>query len=96
MTDIIKHEPTATELAVAQLRSQHGLHGVLANVFDSLGGEDFILEWAEDNPGPFIKLLFAATPTMQPVSGVQGDVNLIVHHTLGPTSLDDEKDITPK
>ena len=79
----------ASEVAV-QLANQHPLHGVLGEVYDELGGKDFVKEWAEENPGAYIKLLMASTPSMTPMNHVQGDVTLIVHPTLAPTVLDGE------
>lgn len=71
------------------LTAQHAMHGILASVFERVGGEDFIVRWATDHPGPFIKLLVGATPGLQPQTGFQGDVNLHIHHTLAPSKLDE-------
>jgi len=80
-----------------QLENQHPLHGVLGRVYANLGGQSFIEEWAIENPGGFIKLLFGATPSMQPMTTIQGDVTLVVHPSLAPTALDaHEIDVTPK
>lgn len=72
------------------LEGQHAIHGIFGSVFEKLGGEDFLLDWAVDNPGRFITLLTKMTPGLQPTQGFQGDLNLTVHESLGTTSLDDE------
>jgi hypothetical protein len=72
------------------LGAQHAMHGLFGNVFLRLGGEDFIYEWARDNPGRFITLLTKMTPGLMPTAGHQGDVHLHVHQTLVPTDLDSE------
>ena len=84
---------TEEEGRVAQLRTvlegQHAIHGMMARVFDRLGGEDFVYEWAQDNPGRFIGMFVKATPTLAPLQGMQGDIQLTVNNHLVSTSLDD-------
>jgi hypothetical protein len=75
------------------LGAQHAMHGVFGNVFDRLGGEDFIYEWAVDHPTQFIKILVSMAPGLMPTAGMQGDVHLHVHHELKPTALDGHSDI---
>ena len=70
------------------LHSQHAIMGIFGNVFERLGGEQFLLEWAQDNPTKFITLMTKMVPTLQPTSGLQGDVKLLVHPTLVPSELD--------
>jgi len=70
------------------LHSQHAIMGIFGNVFERLGGEQFLYEWAEDNPTKFIMLMTKMVPTLQPSSGLQGDVKLIVHPSLVPSELD--------
>lgn len=76
-----------------QLETQHPIHGMLGRVYERLGGEDFVAQWAEENPGPFIRLFVGTTPAMQPLNTVQGDVHLHVHPALAPTQLDQSNDI---
>ena len=71
------------------LEGQHAIHGILGSVFERLGGEDFIYEWAKDHEGAFIKMLVGATPGMAPTTGFQGDVTLHIHQSLGVSALDD-------
>ena len=71
------------------LHSQHAIMGIFGNVFERLGGEQFLYEWAADNPTRFITLMTKMVPTLQPSSGLHGDVNIIVHPTLQPSQLDD-------
>jgi hypothetical protein len=81
-----------SERLASALGAQHAMHGLFGNVFMRLGGEDFVYEWARDNPGRFITLLTKMTPGLMPTSGVQGDVHLHVHQTLVPTELDIDGD----
>ena len=85
---------------VGQIRNafdrQHAIHGVMGHVFQQLEeesiretGSGFVLNWARDNPGRFINLICRMTPTIAPMTGMQGDVNLTVNHTLISTALDD-------
>jgi hypothetical protein len=70
------------------LGAQHALHGMFADVLHDLGGKDFVLRWAEENPGRFLNLLVKMTPNLLPTSGMQGDINLTVNSALMPTDLD--------
>jgi len=70
------------------LHSQHAIMGIFGNVFERLGGEQFLYEWAEDNPTKFITLMTKMVPTLQPSSGLQGDVRITVHPALGASPLD--------
>ncbi len=70
------------------LSAQHAIHGMFGSVFERLGGEEFLLEWAQDNPGRFLGMLTRMTPGLAPTTGLQGDIELHVHATLAPTELD--------
>jgi hypothetical protein len=70
------------------LHSQHAIMGIFGNVFERLGGEQFLYEWAEDNPTKFITLMTKMVPTLQPSQGLQGDVRITVHPALGASPLD--------
>lgn len=70
------------------LEGQHAIHGIVGAVFERCGGEDFMYEWAVDHPGQFIKLLCSMTPGMAPTQGLQGDVVLHIHQSLGTSELD--------
>lgn len=72
----------------AQLANQHPFHAMLGRVFQKFGGEERVVQWADENPGAYIRLMMGTTPSMQPMQHIQGDVNLHVHATLGPTALD--------
>ena len=85
---------TKSDLAIRQqLETQHPIHGMLGRVYERVGGEDMVVEWAEENPGAFIRLFIGTTPSMQPMNHVQGDVHLHVHHALAPTELDGSNDV---
>ena len=74
------------------LERQHAIHGVFGRVWDRLGGEEFLYEWAEENPGRFITLITKMTPGLAPTSGFQGKVVLHVDASLTPTALDHQDD----
>ena len=52
----------------AALGAQHALHGLFADVLQDLGGKDFVLQWAADNPSRFLNLLVKMTPNLLPTS----------------------------
>lgn len=96
MGELITEEGTLLDDRVAKVRTalegQHAIHGIFGSVFQRLGGEDFLYDWAEENPGRFITLLTKMTPGLAPTQGFQGDLNLHIHHSLGTTALDDLQD----
>ena len=63
--------------------------GVFDRVLERMGGEDRIVEWAEDNFGDFIKLYARLSPEGSR-SGSQ--INIQVNAALGPSPLDGESD----
>ena len=50
----------------AALSAQHAVHGMFADVLEDLGGEQFIRDWAEQNPSRFITLFVKMTPNLMP------------------------------
>jgi len=67
---------------------------LLGRTLEELGGLDFVVEWAENNPDGFMRLMLAVNPSPQTHGGggVQGPViNLNLPQGLGPGPLD----ITP-
>jgi hypothetical protein len=70
-----------------RMTAQHPLHGMFANVFENLGGEAALLEWAEDNPAQFFAMFTKLAPAAIP-KGTTGAVHLHVHSDLAPTALD--------
>ena len=87
------------EAVKSQLSSQNALHSMFANVLDRMGGEDFLNEWAEDNPTRFLNLMVKMTPGLMPTASLTGDINIRIHNDLGPSSLDggrDEREVAPE
>ena len=78
-----------TKLLRNTLEGQHAMHGILGAVYEKNGGENWFAGWAKNHEGAFFKLMFSATPGMQPTQGFQGDLNLHIHHSLAPSPLDD-------
>ena len=77
-----------TKAVVEQLESQHAIHGMWGRVFERWGGEDRLLDWADENPGKFLTLMTKMVPNMTPINSIQGDVNIVVNPALVPTDLD--------
>jgi hypothetical protein len=81
------------QLALRQkMAGQHPFHESLANVYEQMGGDDALLEWAEENPGQFFNLMMKASPP--PQSNAKGgglSLTLALHPALAPGPLD----ITP-
>ena len=71
------------------LNSQHAVMGIFGNVFERLGGEQFIYEWAKDNPTKYITLLTRMVPTLAPTQGLQGDLTIRIASDLPRSALDD-------
>lgn len=80
---------------MTQLAGQNHVHGMLGDVLAKCEeraqrelGEGFVENWAWENPGSFIKLLVSCAPSVAAQTGVSGEVQLKVHHSLAPTTLD--------
>tara|TARA_R110000744_G_scaffold53041_1_gene113454 strand:+ start:202 stop:492 length:291 start_codon:yes stop_codon:yes gene_type:complete len=78
-----------TQKLVQVLRSQHALMGIYGNVFERLGGEQFLYEWAEDNPSKYLTQLVKMVPTLAPTAGLQGEINIRISADLPRSVLDD-------
>jgi len=78
-----------TQKLVQVLRSQHALMGIYGNVFERLGGEQFLFEWAQDNPSKYLTMLVKMVPTLAPTSGLQGEINIRISNDLPRSALDD-------
>jgi hypothetical protein len=81
---------TETELAVREaFTAGSPMQRLLGAVYEELGGLDFVLGWAEDNPGDFMRMLMAANPVSMPGQGNNAStLNLHVHPGLVPGPLD--------
>jgi hypothetical protein len=77
---------------MVRLRSEFDTYGgmpaLFAEVFEEMGGKQFLKEWAQDNPGGFIRLISGMRPSLQPISAIQGEVKIIINNNLGRTELD--------
>lgn len=78
-----------TRKLVDVLHSQHALMGIFGNVFERLGGEQFIYEWAQDNPTKYITLLANMVPNLAPTKGIQGPITIRISSDLPRSALDD-------
>ena len=85
---LVKDEDPHLKALKAALGAQHAMHGMFADVLEELGGKEFILNYARQNPGRYLMMLVKMTPNLMPTSGMQGDINLTVNSNLLPTELD--------
>tara|TARA_R110000803_G_scaffold134340_2_gene201419 strand:+ start:1054 stop:1341 length:288 start_codon:yes stop_codon:yes gene_type:complete len=79
-----------------QLKSQNAIHALFGEVFEDMGGREFLKEWAEDNPSRFISLFVKMVPGLIPTSSLTGDIRISIHNDLGPSPLDGEREIAPE
>ena len=70
---------------VKHLKETHPMFAFLGGTFTRLGGVKRFDEWADDNYGDFIKLMFKSAPPQMPQQGVQGEVNINLHPSLMAT-----------
>ena len=62
---------------------------MLGAVLDELGGIDFVVDWAEEYPGEFMRLVMAANPPpVQQQRQAQPNISLNIHPGLKPGPLD--------
>ena len=62
------------------------------NVYESLGGQDFLEEWARDNPGMFFNHLKSLAPKQQQITQDVSNV-ITIRHALPRSKLDGYDDI---
>ena len=70
------------------LHGQHAIMGIFGNVFERLGGEQFVYEWALDNPTKYITLLTQMVPKLAPSQAMTGELVIRIHPELGHSPLD--------
>ena len=76
-----------------KMGGQHPFHGVLAEVFERIGGIEAMIDWAEDNPAMFYQMMAKAAPPPSQNRGGSGDgggttVNVVLPQGLNPGPLD--------
>jgi hypothetical protein len=80
---------TEPEVLMKQaLMKQHPIHGVFADVFDRLGGSDFLYGWAAENPDKFLNMFSRMTPSLSPSTGHHGDIKITVNTAIARGALD--------
>ncbi len=82
-------ESAMGNLLATTLEQQHPFHGMLGRVFDRVGGEDRVVEWADENFGSYMRMMVAVTPSVAPTQGMQGEVHLTINNNLVMTALDE-------
>jgi hypothetical protein len=80
----------STELVVKEAFAQGStMQRLLGAVYEELGGLEFVVGWAEDNPSDFMRMLMAANPPLsQHGPGGVPAMNLHIHPGLAPGPLD--------
>jgi hypothetical protein len=81
--------PNTTQNLVDILHSQHALMGIFGNAFQRNGGEDWLTEWAAENPSKFFMMITRMVPNLAPTQGLQGDINIRISSDLPRSALDD-------
>jgi hypothetical protein len=87
MSKKLKHVERARRLRKG-FEAQSPLDGIMANVFNEIGGEKRLIEWADENYGTFIKMMVKLRPNVAPSSGHTGDIKISFNSNLVPTELD--------
>ena len=87
MSKKLKHVERARRLRKG-FEAQSPLDGIMANVFNEVGGEKRLIEWADENYGTFIKMMVKLRPNVAPSSGNTGDINITFNNELKRTELD--------
>lgn len=89
MTDKNLPATTNDQAVIDTLQKQSPLHGAMGRVYERLGGEEKMLDWAEEHYGEFLKILVKLAPPPQPDSGGgKGDVIINLPNSLAPGPLD--------
>lgn len=65
----------------------HPFHQMMGDALEELGGLSFIVDWAEDNPTDFIKIMLLLAPPAQ-VAQATATQHLHLHQDLKPGRLD--------
>jgi len=74
-------------LVTDALKDNHPLHGLLADVLEELGGMEFVVTWAEENPTAFMQMIMASIPNHSAPSG-DAKLQLHIHPGLQAGPLD--------
>lgn len=77
----------------AALEQHHPMAGMFGAVFADLGGEQFLREWGDANPGAFIRLMVGMMPAVAPTSSKSGELTVNINTALGRTDLDNVIDV---
>jgi hypothetical protein len=72
-----------------KMGDQNPFHGAVARVYNDLGGDDFLKEWAEEYPSDFFRMMAKMAPApdahrMAP----NAQIHLHLPDGLGPSPLD--------
>jgi len=72
----------------AILEDQHVIHGIFGRVFEAIGGEEHLEDWARENPTAFYQHFVKMAPAPQKQDSIHA-IAIQVHASLGPTKLDE-------
>lgn len=72
-----------------RMANQHPFHERLALVYEQMGGDQALLDWAVENPSRFYEMMMKASPPPQGAKGGGGlNLTLALHPALAPGPLD--------
>ena len=66
----------------------HPFHQMLGDALEQLGGLDFIVDWAEEHPTEFMRVMLLIAPPPQAHATGSGGMHLHLHQDLVPGELD--------
>jgi hypothetical protein len=74
-----------------ELKEGSPMQRLLGETLEELGGVDFMVNWAEDYPGDFVRVLLAVSNAGARNAPAAGNTNVInVHPALAPGPLDEK------
>ncbi len=87
----IRLPPPARSQLVRNLQQQHPLHGEFAEVYEDLGAQQHLKEWADENPTDFYRMFTQMAPKPQQVKH-SGKIHIALSLQRNP-ALDGEQPI---
>ena len=72
----------------AVLSKQHVVHGVFGTVFEQIGGEERLADWANENYDKFLQMFVKMAPAPREAP-VDKKVQIQINNELAPSPLDE-------
>jgi len=91
MTKLATTEKSEKDIRLhSEFEGYGAIPSLAVRVFERIGGEDAMVEYAEENRGWFYTHFLKMRPNVAPISGIQGEVNIVINNGLSRTALDIE------